>query len=117
VDEKWVGGVPEVSEYWTGSSDSSPVVTIRNNQVEQNLQPIWNIMGTIPGFDQLSEKVIFGSHRDAWCFGASDPNSGTAIMLEVARVFGEMMKFGWRPRRSIVFANWDAATYNLIGST
>jgi hypothetical protein len=115
--DDWVGGVPNVKEYWTGSLDSSPVVNLRNDQIEKDRQPIWNVLGEIRGTDHFEEKIIIGNHRDAWCFGASDPGSGTAVMLEVARVFGEMMKNGWRPLRSIVFASWDAEEYNLIGST
>jgi len=106
-----------VDEYWTGSLEQSPTVHLQNEQVEKDRQPIWNVFGEIKGTDALEEKVIIGNHRDAWCFGASDPNSGTAVMLEVARVFGKMMEFGWRPLRTIVFANWDASQYNLIGST
>ena len=115
--DDWVGGVPQVAEYWTGSVKDSPVVNIKNEQVEMNRQPIWNILAEIKGVDHLEEKVIIGAHRDAWCFGAGDPNSSTAIMLEMARVFGKMMEFGWRPQRTIVFASWDAKEYNLIGST
>jgi len=58
-----------------------------------------------------------GNHRDAWCFGASDPGSGTAVMLEVIRIFGELRQLGWRPLRTIEFASWDGEEYNLIGST
>jgi N-acetylated-alpha-linked acidic dipeptidase len=116
-DDGWIGGVPQVDEYWTGSLSSSPTVHLQNENHENYRQPIWNVLGEIKGTDHLEEKIIIGNHRDAWCFGASDPNSGTAIMLEVARVLGKMMEFGWRPLRTIVFANWDAKEYNLIGST
>ena len=51
------------------------------------------------------------------CFGATDPGSGTAVMLEVIRIFGELRKTGWRPLRTIEFASWDGEEYNLIGST
>jgi hypothetical protein len=117
VDGSWVGGVPQVDEYWTGSLDSSPTVNLQNENHENDRQPIWNVLGEIQGTDRLDQKIVIGNHRDAWCFGASDPNSGTAIMLEVARVMGKMLEFGWRPLRTIVFANWDAKEYNLIGST
>ncbi|KAA8901307.1 hypothetical protein FN846DRAFT_122994 [Sphaerosporella brunnea] len=117
VDDDWVGGVPHVDEYWTGAVGSSPVVNLQNENYENYRQPVWNVLGEIQGTDRLEEKIVIGNHRDAWCFGASDPNSGTAIMLEVARVLGKMMEFGWKPLRTIVFANWDAKEYNLIGST
>ncbi|KAL7268583.1 hypothetical protein RUND412_008786 [Rhizina undulata] len=116
VPESWIGIVPQLSEWWTGSADS-PRVRVENDQVEEDQQPIWNVMGYIKGTEDHKKRVIIGAHRDAWCFGASDPNSGTAVMLEVARVFGLLAKLEWRPIRSIIFASWDAAEYNLIGST
>lgn len=85
-----------------------------NDQDEEERQPIYNILGRITGIEQSEKSVIIGNHRDAWCFGAS---SGNAIMLEVARVFGALRSRGWRPRRTIEFASWDAGEYNLIGST
>ena len=115
VPEEWKGGIPEV-EFWTGD-ESSPVINLMNLQDEETYQPIYNILGTIPGWEQPDKKVIVGNHRDAWCFGGVDPGSGTAIMLEVVRVFGELLEHGWRPLRTIEFASWDAEEYNLIGST
>ena len=61
--------------------------------------------------------VILGNHRDAWVFGAVDPNSGTAVLEEVARAFGTLRTKGWRPGRTIVLCSWDAEEYGLIGST
>lgn len=117
VDRSWEAGDGSVGEIWTGSIDSSPKVQLDNFQVEEEKQPIFNVMGLIRGYDDFKKRVTVGNHRDAWCFGATDPNSGTAIMLEVARIFGQMAAIGWRPSRSIIFASWDAEEYNLIGST
>lgn len=50
-------------------------------------------------------------------FGASDPNSGTASLHEVIKGFGELLKQGWKPLRTIIFASWDAEEYGLVGST
>ncbi|KAJ0031470.1 hypothetical protein Pint_13293 [Pistacia integerrima] len=61
--------------------------------------------------------VILGNHRDAWTFGAVDPNSGTAALLEVTQRLEKMQKRGWKPRRTILLCNWDAEEYGLIGST
>lgn len=113
----WIKGEFVKPKFWTGSLDSSPVVNLKNEQVERDRQPIWNVVAELKGVDHLDEKIIIGNHRDAWCFGASDPNSGTAIMLDVARVFGKMTEFGWRPKRTILFVNFDAEEYNMIGST
>ncbi|KAI2472132.1 Zn-dependent exopeptidase [Annulohypoxylon bovei var. microspora] len=111
----WQGGVPDV-EWWSGNS-SSPVVRLKNEQDENERQKIWNIYGKIVGIEQNEKSIIIGNHRDAWAFGATDPNSGTAIMMEVARIFGDLLGRGWRPLRTIEFMSWDAEEYNLIGST
>ncbi|HEY8997115.1 MAG TPA: transferrin receptor-like dimerization domain-containing protein, partial [Edaphobacter sp.] len=61
--------------------------------------------------------VIAGNHRDAWVYGAVDPNSGTAAMLETVHGLGELLKQGWRPKRTIILGSWDAEEEGLIGST
>ena len=66
-------------------------------------------------FSRYSRYVMVGNHRDAWGFGAMDPSSGTAAMLEVARVLGEKLKTGWRPRRTIIFLSWGAEEFGLTG--
>ncbi|KAI1923658.1 hypothetical protein LOZ12_000118 [Ophidiomyces ophidiicola] len=116
VPKEWVGGVPDVKEWWTGDA-SSPKVNLMNLQDEVERQPIYNVLGRISGVEQPEKKVIIGSHRDAWCFGAADPGSGSAVLLEVVRIFGELKALGWRPLRTIEFASWDGEEYNLIGST
>ena len=115
-DEAWIGGVPDV-EWWSGDLDTSPRVNLANIQEEVERQPIYNVLGRITGLEQPEKKIVIGNHRDAWCFGAVDPGSGTAVFLEVVRIFGELKKKGWRPLRSIEFASWDAEEYNLVGST
>lgn len=117
VAEHWVGGVPDVDEWWTGGGQDSPLVNLKNEQDEMEKQPIWNVMGRIPGVEQPEKVIIVGNHRDAWCFGAGDPGSGTAILLEVVHIFGRLIELGWRPLRTIQFASWDGEEYNLIGST
>lgn len=116
VPDAWKGGVPEVGEWWTGN-ESSPVVRLQNEQDENEKQPIWNVYGKIIGMEQSAKSIILGNHRDAWAFGATDPHTGTAIMIELARIFGDLVDRGWRPLRSIEFMSWDAEEYNLIGST
>ena len=78
---------------------------------------IWNVIGRVEGAEEPDRWIVLGNHRDAWTFGAVDPNSGTTAMLEVARAFGELSKQGWRPRRTIIFGSWDAEEQGLIGST
>jgi N-acetylated-alpha-linked acidic dipeptidase len=78
---------------------------------------IWDVIARIDGSPEKDRWVVMGNHRDAWVFGAVDPNSGTATMLETARAFGQLLKNGWQPRRTIILCSWDAEEYGLIGST
>lgn len=77
---------------------------------------IWNVITRIEGSEEPGRWVIMGNHRDAWTFGAVDPNSGTSAMLEAGRGFGHLLKQGWKPRRTIILCSWDAEEYGLIGS-
>jgi N-acetylated-alpha-linked acidic dipeptidase len=118
LPDYWVGGVPNVGDTWfSGHHNSSPIVQVQNFQDEVEKQRIQNVFGSFLGSEEKAKKVIVGNHRDSWCFGAGDPGSGTAVMLEVARVLGELNLKGWQPLRTIEFASWDAKEYNLMGST
>jgi len=115
VPEDFQGGLE--FQYHTGPSSFSKVHVVTNNSFVTTT--IWNVIAKIPGKLQGDEDrpVILGNHRDAWIFGAADPNSGTAVMLEVARGLGSLLSTGWRPIRSIYFGSWSGEEYNLIGST
>uniref|UniRef100_A0A8C5QH91 glutamate carboxypeptidase II n=1 Tax=Leptobrachium leishanense TaxID=445787 RepID=A0A8C5QH91_9ANUR len=78
---------------------------------------IRNVIGIIEGQYEADRYVVLGNHRDAWVFGAIDPSSGTATMMELSRAMSRMLERGWRPRRSILFCSWGAEEYGLIGST
>ncbi|KAF8663835.1 hypothetical protein HU200_055169 [Digitaria exilis] len=78
---------------------------------------IENVFAIIEGAEEPDRYVILGNHRDAWTFGAVDPSSGTASMIELAQRFSVLQKQGWRPRRTIIFCSWDAEEYGLTGST
>ncbi|XP_030465184.2 probable glutamate carboxypeptidase LAMP1 [Syzygium oleosum] len=109
---------------WQGSKDAPPYrvgpgpgilnLTYSGNQT---IATIENVIGVIEGVEEPDRYVLLGNHRDAWTFGAVDPNSGTAALLEIAQRLGKLLKKGWRPRRTIVFCNWDAEEYGLVGST
>ncbi|KAL1835470.1 hypothetical protein VTJ49DRAFT_6670 [Mycothermus thermophilus] len=116
VPDGWAGGVPDVPEWWTGNA-SSPVVRLKNEQHEIERQPIWNVYGYIAGIEQSNKKVIIGNHRDSVASGAVDAHSGTAVMMELVRILGDLVARGWQPLRTIEFASWDGSEYNLIGST
>ena len=78
---------------------------------------IWDVIGKVAGSQFPEEWVVVGNHRDAWVYGAVDPSSGTAAMLESVHGVGALLKQGWRPKRTVIFASWDAEEEGLIGST
>ncbi|PWA20475.1 hypothetical protein CCH79_00003726, partial [Gambusia affinis] len=84
-----------------------------NNQVTR----IYNVIGKIRGALEPDRYVILGGHRDAWVFGGIDPMSGAAVVHETVRSAGKLLKKGWRPRRTVIFASWDAEEFGLLGST
>lgn len=111
-------GQPNIKEWWTGDKKNSPHVSLKNQLAVEERHPLWNVFGKIEGIEQPEKAVIIGAQRDAYCFGAVKPMTGTAILLEVARVLGELkQKYGWEPLRTIYFASWDGTDQNLIGST
>lgn len=112
VPEGWQGGLPFT--YHTGPGPAKVHMSL---QIEFGVRPIWNNVGIIPGTDEPEKKIVIGNHRDAWVYGAVDPNSGTAAVLEIARSFGELLRTGWKPRRTILFQFWDGEEYGLLGST
>jgi N-acetylated-alpha-linked acidic dipeptidase len=85
--------------------------------MDYQVRKIWNVISRIDGNEEKDRWVIMGNHRDAWTFGAVDPNSGTSAMLEAARGFGTLLKKGWKPKRTIVLCSWDGEEYGLLGST
>jgi N-acetylated-alpha-linked acidic dipeptidase len=109
---EWQGALP-----FTYHMGPGPVRVHLKLVQDYSYTTIWNVIGTIPGASQPNQLVIAGNHRDAWVFGAVDPSSGTAAMLEAVHGIGELLGSGWRPQRTIVFASWDAEEQGLIGST
>ncbi len=87
------------------------------SQQDYQRRTIWDVVGKIKGTDYPDEWVVNGNHRDAWVYGAVDPNSGTAAMLETVHGIGTLLKEGWKPKRTIAFCSWDAEEQGLIGST
>mmetsp|Transcript_62354 Transcript_62354/g.171424 ORF Transcript_62354/g.171424 Transcript_62354/m.171424 type:complete len:672 (+) Transcript_62354:32-2047(+) len=111
----FIGGIDGLS-YTVGPSANLVRVVTHNTFVTT---PIPNVIATIPGSLPADEDqpVLLGNHRDAWVFGAADPNSGTAVLLEVARGLGTLLKGGWRPQRTIKLLSWSGEEYGLLGST
>jgi N-acetylated-alpha-linked acidic dipeptidase len=112
VPQTWQGALP--FRYHIGPAGAK--VHLLSDQDYQR-RIIWDVVGKVKGSELPDDLVIVGNHRDAWVYGAVDPNSGTASMLEAAHGVGALLKQGWRPKRTIVFCSWDAEEEGLIGST
>jgi N-acetylated-alpha-linked acidic dipeptidase len=115
VPQDWQGALP--FHYHLGSVGSDAVMAHLHSVQDYQRRVIWDVIGKIKGSEYPDEWVIVGNHRDAWSYGAVDPCSGTAAMLESVRGVGALLRLGWRPKRTIVFASWDAEEEGLIGST
>lgn len=112
VPEGWQGNLPFA--YHTGPGPSR--IRLKADITWEN-KLIYNVIAKWKGAERPDELVIIGNHRDAWVHGAVDPNSGTASMLECARALGKLKEAGFKPKRTILFASWDAEEYGLVGST
>ena len=110
--QNWQGGLP--LQYRLGPTTDKLHLVIEN---DKKVRSIWNVVGRLRGSERPDEWVVLGNHRDAWVFGGVDPSSGSATMMETARAFGELKRSGWKPRRTLIFASWDAEEFTLTGST
>ena len=108
----WQGALPFT--YHTGPG---PVKVHMLLKQDYALRTIWDVEGKIPGTEYPDDWVVVGNHRDAWVFGAVDPGSGTAALLEAVHGVGALLKQGWKPQRTVIFSSWDAEEQGLIGST
>ena len=115
-------GGPEAPKEWQGGLPLSyhvgPGATLRMKVVlDDKIRPIQTVIGRIRGTSVPDDEVILGNHRDAWIYGGVDPSSGTASMMDLARSLGALVRAGVRPKRTIVFASWDAEEFTLTSST
>ncbi|MDE0560569.1 M28 family peptidase [Algoriphagus sp. NF] len=113
VPEEWQGALPFDYKIEGGADLKARVM------VDQPVDfvRVNNVIGTFEGAKYPDEWIILGSHFDAWSFGATDPNSGTAMLLTLAEALGELAKKGMRPDRSIMIGHWDAEEQGILGST
>jgi N-acetylated-alpha-linked acidic dipeptidase len=116
-------GGPDSPREWQGSLPFTYHVGPGPSRVKMHLKQdyqfrtLWDVIGRIKGTELPHEWVVAGNHRDAWVYGAVDPNSGTAAMLEAVHGIGALLKSGWKPKRTLVFGSWDGEEEGLIGST
>ena len=118
---EWQGALPFTYHIGASTKHTDVAKVTVHMHLEQDiaLRTIWDVIGTIPGASatQKGDWVVAGNHRDAWVYGAVDPNSGTAAMLETVHGLGDLLKQGWKPERTIVIGSWDAEEEGLMGST
>ncbi|HUB19759.1 MAG TPA: transferrin receptor-like dimerization domain-containing protein [Acidobacteriaceae bacterium] len=112
VPESWRGSLPFT--YHAGPSTVKAHLAVSFNW---DRKPLYDVIAKIPGKKFPDQWVIRGNHHDAWVNGAGDPLSGTSPELEEARVFGELLKQGWQPDRTIIYCFWDGEEPALLGST
>jgi N-acetylated-alpha-linked acidic dipeptidase len=112
VPQGWQGSLP--FRYHLGPGGAKVHLV---SQQDYQRRTIWDVVGKIKGTDSPESWVVVGNHRDAWVYGAVDPNSGTAAMLEAVHGVGALIHDGWKPKRTILFCSWDAEEEGLIGST
>ena len=109
---EWQGALP-----FTYHLGPGPVRVKMHLKMEMPYKTIWDVIGTVRGSEFPDEWVVGGNHRDAWVYGAVDPSSGTAAMLEAVHGIGDLIKSGWKPRRTLAFCSWDGEEEGMIGST
>jgi len=116
VPQGWQGALG--FRYHIGQVEGSGSIKVHLVSVQDyQRRIIWDVIGKIKGTLYPDDWVVVGNHRDAWVYGAADPSSGTAAMLESVHGVGALLRQGWRPKRTIVFCSWDAEEEGLIGST
>jgi N-acetylated-alpha-linked acidic dipeptidase len=110
--ESWRGALPIT--YRVGPGPAKVHLVMKSNW---DIKTIYDVIAKIPGSESPEQWVIRGNHHDAWVNGASDPVSGMVVVLEEARALGELMKQGWRPKRTMIYCAWDGEEPGLLGST
>ncbi len=108
----WRGGLGVT--YHIGPGPAKVHLKVKSNW---DIKPVYDVIAKIPGSAFPDEWVIRGNHHDAWVNGAEDPTSGMVAVLEEARAFGELLKSGWKPKRTIILCAWDGEEPGLLGST
>ena len=110
--EGWRGGLGVT--YHVGPGPAKVHLKVKSNW---DIKPVYDVIAKIPGSAFPDEWIIRGNHHDAWVNGAEDPISGAVAVLEEARSFGELLKAGWKPKRTIILCLWDGEEPGLLGST
>ena len=110
--DTWRGGLPITYHVGSGPAQVHLVV-----QSDWGLKTLYDVIARIPGAGVPDEWIVRGNHHDAWVNGAEDPISGQVAMLEEARALGELVRQGWKPKRTLIYCAWDGEEPGLLGST
>jgi len=108
----WRGGLP--ISYHIGPGPAKVHLSI---QSDWSLHDIYDVIATLKGSEYPDEWVIRGNHHDGWVFGASDPLSGNVALMAEMKSIGALAASGWKPKRTLIYASWDAEEPGLLGST
>jgi N-acetylated-alpha-linked acidic dipeptidase len=109
---EWRGGLP--IPYHVGPGAAKVHLKVASNW---DIKTVYDVIAKIPGSTEPDTWIIRGNHHDAWVNGAEDPTSGQMTLLEEARALSELLKQGWKPRRTIIYCAWDGEEPMLLGST
>jgi N-acetylated-alpha-linked acidic dipeptidase len=110
--EEWRGALPITYHVGPG-----PAKVHLELELDWKTRPLYNVLAKIDGAVFPDEWIIHGNHHDAWNNGAEDPTSGNVALMETARSLAELVKRGWKPKRTILLASWDGEEWGLLGST
>jgi len=108
----WRGSLPLT--YHVGPSVAKVHLTVLSDWGQK---PIYDVIATLKGSTAPDQWIVRGNHHDGWVFGAWDPLAGNVALLEEAKAIGALVKQGWRPDRTLVYASWDGEEPGLLGST
>jgi N-acetylated-alpha-linked acidic dipeptidase len=108
----WRGGLPLT--YHVGPGPAKVHLKVLS---DWNQKTLYDVIATVRGADEPDRWILRGNHHDAWVFGATDPLSGQVALMAEAKAIGKLLRQGWRPRRTLVYASWDGEEAGLLGST
>lgn len=110
--DSWRGALPITYHVGAGPAQVHLKVSF-----DWSMKTLYDVVARIDGSSYPDEWVIFGNHHDAWVNGADDPTSGQVALMETGRALGELLKQGWKPKRTIILCAWDGEEEGLLGST
>jgi N-acetylated-alpha-linked acidic dipeptidase len=112
VPPSWRGALPITYHFGPGPAKVHLAISS-----DWSLKTLYDVIARIPGAQDPDEWIVRGNHRDGWVFGAWDPLSGHVAMMAEAKAIGTLLKTGWKPKRTLIYASWDGEEPGLLGST